>query len=202
MRGSNDTLAVSKTDISGFERGFKAWCENIAKSTRLRLGLTPYAPLDPVELANDMGVIILDFEHVQGLDPESVAYLTSQEGDEWSAVTVHAAGKQIIVVNPRHSTARQSSNVMHELVHLIRGHKPTQVQRYAGYALRDFDERQENEANWLAGCLLLPKEALLHVGYNGIDQERAVEIYNVSKSLYRYRYGVSGASKVLSYRRR
>jgi len=199
VRGENDTLAVKKSDVSGFERGFKTWCENIAESTRERLDLRPYAPLSPRELAQNMGVTILDFSAVQGLDPASAHYLTSQQGDEWSAVTVHAAGKQIIVVNPRHSEARQASNIMHELAHLIRGHKPSQVQRYQGYTLRDFKPLQENEANWLAGCLLLPRRTLLHIGYNGIEVERAVELYGVSKSLYKYRVGVSGVSKQLRY---
>jgi len=31
----------------------------------------------------------------------------------------------------------------------------------SGMALRTHNEEQEEEANWLAGCLLLPREALL-----------------------------------------
>jgi Zn-dependent peptidase ImmA (M78 family) len=146
-----------------------------------------------------MGVTILDFHDVEGLDPVSAAYLVSAQGDEWSAVTVHAAGKQIVVVNPRHSEARQASNIMHELAHIIRGHKPAQVERYESYALRGFKQLQENEADWLAGCLLLPRKALLHAGYNGLDIDRATEVYGVSKSLYKYRIVISGASKQLRY---
>lgn len=201
MRGENDTLAVKKSDVNTFERGFKTWCENISENTRQRLKLLPYEPLAPSILAENMGVIILDFSEIQGLDPSSANYLLSRQGDEWSAVTVYAAGKKIIVVNPRHSDARQASNIMHELAHIIRGHKPSQVQRYQGYALRDFNQLQENEANWLAGCLLLPRKALLHVGYNGIELEKAVQIYGVSKSLYKYRFGISGVSKQLRYAR-
>ena len=197
MRGETDTLAVAKTDLSRFERGFKTWCENTSIGVRKRLNLSPSDPLSPIVLADHMGVTILDLDQVKGLNPESAAYLASAKGDEWSAVTVYSAGKQVIVVNPRHSSARRASNIMHELAHIIRVHKPGQVQIYQNYALRDFDQLQENEANWLAACLLLPRPALLYCGYQKLNIDGAVARYGVSKSLYKYRVVVSGVSKQL-----
>lgn len=199
MRGENDTLAVAKTDVSSFERGFKTWCENTAVSIRDKMDIKPHEPLSPHKLATNMGVMILDFDKVSELDAASASYLTSAQGDEWSAVTVYAAGKKIIVVNPRHSAARQASNIMHELAHIIRGHKPSQVQLYQGYALRDFNQLQENEANWLAACLLLPRPALLHSGYRNHTIDEVTELHGVSKSLYKYRVVISGVSRQLRY---
>ncbi|HVX58567.1 MAG TPA: ImmA/IrrE family metallo-endopeptidase [Candidatus Saccharimonadales bacterium] len=196
MRGENDTLAVAKSDLGRFERGFKSWCENTAVVTRKKLGLYPSDPLPPRELAEHMGVKIMNLDEV-GLNPLSVTYLSSAQGDEWSAVTVYVSGKKIIVVNPRHSDARQASNIMHELAHIIRGHEPSKVEHLHGYALRDFNQLQENEANWLAACLLLPRPALLYSGYRNQSIDEAVVRYGVSKSLYKYRTVVSGVSRQL-----
>ena len=63
----------------------------------------------------------------------------------------------------------------------------------------DFDQIQENEANWFAGCLLLPRTALLNVAYKNESAEDAIERFCVSKSLYNYRYNVSGVRRQLQY---
>ena len=197
MPAESNALAVTKAAEGQFQRGFKTWCENMAVNIRKREGLEPTSPLRARELAKSMGVSILELESVPGLEDGTIKYLSSVQGDEWSAVTVHCDDRQFIVVNPRHSEARQSSNIMHELAHLIRKHKPTQVHVYDAFALRDFDPLQENEANWLAGCLLLPREALLHTGKQNIDADQIIEIYNVSRSLYNYRLNVSGVRRQL-----
>lgn len=195
-----NTLAVPKAKEKIFERGFKTWCENTAVSVRRRMGLNASDPLPPKLLAEDMGVIILELATIPGLDPATIEYLSSVRGDEWSAVTVHADNKQIIIVNPRHSDARQASNIMHELAHIIRGHKHAQVYVHGEYALREFDEIQENEANWFAGCLLLPRPALLNAGYSGENSENAAARFGVSKSLYTYRFNISGVRRQLGGR--
>ncbi len=199
MASETNSLAISKTEEKRFERGFKTWCENTAISIRKRMDLDPSSPLPPTELAKNMGVTILELDQVSGLATDTYAYLSSPAGDEWSAVTVHTADKQIIVVNPRHSQARQASNVMHELAHIIRGHEPAKVYVYEAYALRDFDQIQENEANWFAGCLLLPRTALLNTAYRNEALEDSLERFCVSKSLYNYRVNVSGVRRQLQY---
>ena len=49
------------------------------------------------------------------------------------------------------------------LAHILLGHKPTRVfmNPHTGLALRTHDKEQEEEAGWLAGCLMLPREVLL-----------------------------------------
>jgi len=202
MPAESNALAVPKTDEKRFVRGFKAWCENTAVQIRKRHGVEASAPLSARQLAEEMGISIVNLEAVPGLETETVSYLSSAVGDEWSAVTVHCADKQIIIVNPRHSEARQSSNIMHELAHIIRSHKPAQIHTYGELALRDFDELQENEANWLAGCLLLPRDALLQIARQNMDPSPTLERFNVSKSLYNYRLNVSGVRRQLSMAKR
>jgi hypothetical protein len=94
-----NTLAVSKEQEKVFERGFKTWCENTAETLRARLGLGKNDPLSPYDLATHLGVKIIDLDKVPNLDPNTIKYLSSKQGDEWSAVTVEANEIRITIVN-------------------------------------------------------------------------------------------------------
>ena len=61
--------------------------------------------------------------------------------------------------------------------------------------LRDYDEDAEEEATWLSGCLLLPREALLHIRKNGIDEQAARDTYRVSSDLLRFRINRIGVER-------
>lgn len=66
----------------------------------------------------------------------------------------------MIVHNTSHSPARIGSDVMHELAHLLLDHEPgTMFFGLNNVALRSHDKGQEEEATWLGGCFLLPREA-------------------------------------------
>lgn len=179
-----------------FERGFKSWCENTAESLRRKLGKRTYEPLCPFELAKALQVEVWDFSNVEGLSQEAVRHLTSQAGDEWSAVTVHSDERLVVVLNPRHSSARKASNLMHELAHVIREHKPgSMVASEAGFMLRTFDEQQEAEAEWLSAALLLPRAALTYCHVRQIPAEQVLADYGVSQKMLRYRTGVTGVNR-------
>lgn len=196
---SANPLAIPKGQEALFERGFKTWCENTAVGIRKKMGLTSTSPLSPFALAQQLSVIIWKLDNVPGLDTGVMSYLSSADGDEWSAVTVEANNKKIIVVNPSHSEARQASDLMHELAHVILSHGAAKVfMTPEGYALRDFDEKQEAEANWFAGCLLLPREVLADCLYKRKATDEALEEYGVSKQLYTYRQNMTGVRKQFS----
>ena len=61
-------------------------------------------------------------------------------------------------------------------------------------ALRTYDQTQEDEANWLAGCLLLPRDALMHIKAHRIAEELAARTYQVSVQLLKYRLNVTGVT--------
>jgi hypothetical protein len=195
MASESETLVVTKSQQDIFERGFKAWCENTSESVRKRLGLDSGAPLPPRLLAEHYGVTVWTPQQVPGLAQVSIDYLGSPEGDEWSAVTVLVDSQTFIVINSSHSPARQSSDIMHELAHIIRGHKPDQVYIQDSIALRDFDDLQEAEANWLAGALLLPRAAMVKCIRERLDKFKAMEIYGVSQQLYTYRLNKTGVNR-------
>ena len=68
-----------------------------------------------------------------------------------------------------------------------------------GLALRAHDKAQEEEASWLAGCLLLPREILLHIKHNGLADDAACRHFGVSAKMLTYRMNVSGVN--LQHRR-
>lgn len=179
-----------------FERGFKTWCENIAESIRLRLGKSKISPLSPHELAKYLGITIIYPSQVESLPKETIDYLSSEAGDEWSAVTVSFLGKTIIIVNQRHSLARQSADIMHELAHILRNHSAvSHHSNDMGYVIRSYNKLQEDEANWLSRVLLLPRIAMYSIAKAGENIENVLTNYFVSHSLLKYRFQITGLSK-------
>lgn len=199
MTSDTNVLAVSIEQEKTFERGFKSsWCENTAESIRSRMGFAKNDPLSPYDLASYLEVKIIKLGDIPGLSQETIEHLSSAKGNEWSAVTVHCNGLVVVVVNPSHSDARQASDLMHELAHIIRGHKPSQVHIQGSFAIRDFNQLQEAEADWLAGCLLLPRSALFNSGYKGEELDEAIKRFGVSKSLFIYRMNKTGVKRQLA----
>lgn len=182
-----------------FARGFKTWCENTAVGLRRQLGSAAEDPLAPAALAGHLGVDVWPADAVPGVDDETLQILLRDDPSSWSAVTVHAAGRSVIVTNSAHTGGRPASDLMHELAHLVLGHKPGRidVSEDGHLLLHTFDRTQEDEANWLSGCLLLPRVALLHVLARGWPPNRIASHYGISEQMVGYRTNVSGAQTQL-----
>ena len=197
MSNLPDSLIVTDhSQLSKFERGFKSWSENTALTIRGRLNLSKYDPISPYELAKYMKVRIIKPEEINGLQSETIKYLTSTHGDEWSAVTIRTSGIDIIVINSSHSDRRNASNIMHELSHILRGHDSTQVLIYEmNLTFRTYNALQEAEADWLASTLLLPRPVLLRCRYKNYSADIASEMYGVSTALFKYRINISGVNR-------
>ncbi len=189
--------AVSSPTNTGLARGFKAWSERAALRVREELGLAPTAPLEPQRLAKHLAVTLCSPEEIPGLSATTRDVLGSTEADGWSAVTISRNGRDVIIYNPRNSPARRASDLMHELAHLLLGHEPSRFffAAVGGANLRSYDPRQEAEAAWLAGCLLLPRPALLHMRNAGLSSAIACRTYGVSQDLLRYRLSVTGVNR-------
>jgi hypothetical protein len=183
-------------------RGFKARCENISLQIRKELNLGKVDPLFPQVLANHLKVFLWEPGNIRGLSKESLSILLGKEKSSWSALTVSFAGIDAIIYNSFHSLARQSSDIMHEMSHIILDHEPTKMVflHNGSTALRSYNEAHEDEANWLSGCLLLPRDALLFIRKNGIDTDEACTKYRVSRELLDYRMNLSGVNYQLKNR--
>ena len=184
------------------ERGFKARCEEMAHSLRVELHLDPTAPLGPNQLASYLDVSIWSVTELD-LPEEDVHQLVYEDPDAWSAITVSTSGREAIIVNPNHRGGRYSSDVMHELAHLLLGHQPSTV-FFAGseeLALRGYDSAAEEEANWLAAALLLPREALVRAQRQRATDPDICECYGVSMQMLSFRRRVTAVDRQFRKRR-
>lgn len=176
-----------------FKRGFKSWCEETALQLRKQLQVSPQSPLDPYQLAAHLGVVLKTPKDFPKLATDTMARLLGEHTDSWSAFTITNGRNPMIVYNPRHSPARIASNLMHELAHIILGHRPAKMfMNASGIPLRSHDKDQEDEAVWLAGCLLLPRPILLVIGRKRMSDDDACAKFGVSRDLLNYRLNVSG----------
>lgn len=187
-----------------FERGFKAWCERFATEKRKELGLKPADPLKPHLLANNLGIKVFTPNDVPGLSTKSLEILLRNDGKTascWSAVTVVAGTKTAVILNSSHTQGRQSSDLAHELAHRIRGHgtHSMEVSAEGIMLISEYDKMQEEEADWLAGCLLLPREALVRIKTRKIDFAEAAQIFGVSTRMLKYRMSMSGVDRQFSH---
>ena len=183
-------------------RGFKSRCEEMSNSLRTELGLRQEDPLPPEQLASYLEVSIWPVTEL-GLEEDDLQQLLQVDCDSWSAITVSAAGREALITNPRHRSGRLSSDVMHELAHLLLGHEPTTMYVVGdeGLALREFDQSKEQEADWLAGALLLPRGALLAIVNRRADYETACDAYGVSRQMLEFRMRVTGVKRQVERRR-
>ena len=185
-------------------RGFKTWCETTSLQIRRQLVVGDKAPLQLEALAEYLGVRLLTPDLVHGLSPDTLQTLLETERDAWSAITVSCGEQDIIIYNSAHSQRRQSSDLTHEMAHLLLRHKPATMHFLSdgSMALRSYDQKQEEEASWFAGCLLLPRSALLAIVASNVSHAAACQSYNVSGNLLTFRLNISGVNAQMKRRRR
>lgn len=174
-------------------RGFKSEAESTSLEVRRDMRLLPTAPLDPWDLAEHLAIQVLPMTRLRPLASEAVDHFCYGERSAFSAVTIFRGSRRLIVHNDHHSKNRQVSNLAHELSHALLHHPPTPPLSENG--CRYFDAIIEAEANWLAGCLLIPREAAFLVAHRGTDLYEAADIYGVSLQMMQYRLNVTGALK-------
>jgi Zn-dependent peptidase ImmA (M78 family) len=177
-----------------FRRGFKTWAEEIALRVRRKLKLADAAPLDPLQLADLLSVVVLTPDELRDMPEDCRRRLTNDHSDNWSAITVANGKHYLIVINSPHAATRRNSDLAHELAHVILGHEPSMMfaSPGSGIALRTHNKEQEDEANWLAGCLLLPRDALLSIRRRRLADEEVCREYGVSPAMLRFRLNTSG----------
>lgn len=183
-----------------FERGFKTWCEKYSTETRRELGLKASAPLDPFLLAKKLGVTVWTPHDVLGLSSGARDILLRNDGKTpscWSAVTLVMKNRVLVILNSSHSRARQASDLTHELAHQIRGHEAQEVDISAEglMLLKSYEKLQEEEADWLSGCLLLPRETLVDIKRRRLDLATAATEFGVSMSMLKYRMAMTGVNR-------
>ena len=178
-------------------RGFKSWCERTATEYRNSLGIPITAALDPRILAGQLDVQVLMPEEVLGLSAESLTQLTVTDQDSWSAVTISQRGVRLVILNSGHPETRQANSLAHELAHIILNHTTEDARvSLEGFLFRSkFDEEQEKEADWLSGCLLVPREGLFHAYCLTPSVAVMATHFRVSKALVNWRLRATGIAR-------
>ena len=110
---------------SYLKRGFKAEAERISNNFRNDIGLNIHEHLCAFALANYLGIEVISPE-ILNIDDKGLDVLMGNRGKSsgWSALTMtNSSDKKIIIHNTRASEARQQSDIMHELAHIICNHE-------------------------------------------------------------------------------
>jgi hypothetical protein len=185
---------LAKKEI--LKRGFKADAERKAKAYRIALSIHPCAPLCAFKLAGYLTVPVYPatdfFTHIDDINNLNCF------DSEWSALTmITKVGNRIIVHNPFNSVARQQSDVMHELAHIICDHKRCQTEYdfEIPFGMRQFDELQEEEAKCLGSTLQLPTPCLLWAKKREMLPDAIAIHFNASVDMVIYRMNMTGISK-------
>ena len=149
------------------KRGFKTWCERTALNYKKELEIGKQDPMKAVALAEHLRVKLLTPQDIPELSDADRRVLLNEESDAWSAVTLCKGNKHIVIYNPCRVNGRRSNDIMHELSHIIIGHKAQTMHSFeAGIFLRHYDKSQEEEADWLAGTLLLSRDTLFKIAFS------------------------------------
>jgi len=173
-------------------RGFKAEAERLAARLRHELGLGPGAVIDLEQLARHVGVETRRADEL--VDRASLERLEELQPGCFNAATFHMPDGRIVAVTNSiaSSLARHVSDLAHELSHVILKHEIRRVHRVSGFTFFDCDPEQEEEANWLAGCLLLPRPLLLAAARQGLTAAALADKHGVSLSMASFRLNTSG----------
>jgi len=173
--------------------GFKAQAERISAAARQALGVSPLAPLDAKRYASHVGVHILTLEELN-LTEKARRQLLEVDPTSWSGMTIRESGLIGVLVNPTHSPERQASTMMHELSHVVLNHVPVRVDvSPAGILLvSEYSADDEDEANWLSGALLLPRDALKHYREKGWSTAKVIAHFGISQQMYDWRIRMTG----------
>ena len=165
----------------------------MALAARQAIGLDVCDRFDTLAYARRIGVVLLDFDDLP-ISPSARKQLLVDDQESWSGMTIKQDGVVAVILNPSHAPARRASTLMHEVAHVELGHSPVRVDiSPTGILLvSEFSKDDEDEADWLAGALLLPREALLEHRARGHDAQQIAQRHGISLQLCEWRLRLTG----------
>jgi len=178
-------------------RGFKAHSERLSLETRNSLGLRPDEAIDPISLVESKGCLVWMPNEVPGIDPEHLAQLTVGDPDSWDAVTIKEGDCTVIVVNDTRPAPRRANTIMHEWAHLELRHKPSRVDEFENglLLLSDYPKELEDEADWLSGAMLAPRDGLVSLRRRGFNNDQIRTEFGISIELATWRLRMTGIDR-------
>src|SRR5262245_54812837 len=106
-----------------YSPGFFRRARVIVRAARSKLGLTLTDRLDPRALAALMDIAVFPLSALQEV-PRAAIHLLRSHPSAFSAVTVVRGQRSAIVYNDAHAPVRQTSDIAHELAHVLLRHEP------------------------------------------------------------------------------
>lgn len=163
------------------KRGFKAEARRMAKEVRLELGVGTASAFDPYHLAKEYGV---DVVRLSDLDCDVASEYFATAGFR-SLSGMHIRIGQygsLIVDNDAHPAARRRSTICHEMAHVICEHEHCD-RLLDTDGCRASDPSLEEEANFLAGELLLPTDVARRLCVRQVHEREVAETFGTGARL-------------------
>ena len=167
--------------------------EKAALRARAALKLRPSARLHPWVYAAHLGVAVLDIGKLK-LSEGARRQLLVADYRSWSAMTIRGPNRAAIVLNEAHARTRQTNDLMHELSHIELKHTPNRVEMSESGVLMvsNYSNEQEQEADWYAAAMLLPRDALAAARRRNQPAAEIAGEYGVSQALCEWRLRMTG----------
>lgn len=184
--------------------GFKSQAEKLSLAHRQKSNLSAFDRIDPKQFLESLGYVIWSPSDVPGISADHLNHLLSVDSDSWSGVTIREGDAVAIIINSVHPTTRQANTMMHEWAHIELRHKPNRVDRSAAglLLLSDYPAEVEDEADWLAGAILAPRDGLMRCRANGMATDEIAAHFGISSELVNWRMRMTGIEKQMYARRR
>jgi hypothetical protein len=163
--------------VLAFRRGFKTEANRIALQVRAQLGLNEIAPIDPAVVCAHFEIQLLKLSEAQPDSP----FLQDAHNSAFSAVIVPCGLKKWRSSTTTHIT-RTVSGAQSATNSPIVFSVISPLRHYYLTANRYRDGTTEEEANFLAGTLLLANEAAVYLVESGLLPQ-AQRLYGISKSM-------------------
>jgi Zn-dependent peptidase ImmA (M78 family) len=123
--------------------------------------------------------------------------------ESWSAATLRNGNASLIIINDGHALTRQNNSLAHEIGHIVLRHEPAKmyVTPDGLMMMSEYNPIHEEEADWFAGAILVPRDALLDAAARGLTDRVAADYFGVSNEVFQMRRNRTGVDIQLSRRR-
>lgn len=160
-------------------------------------------PLDPFALARFAGLLVVDFDAIEGLSAEARAHLLGEGAGQWSGGACSRPlpdGWRLVVLNPSHGKQRNRATLMEEIAHVFLGHSPNRLavvtadRNAPGSSktlARDYNQADEEAAYAIGAAALVPYAALRRLVHEGRSSAEIARHFHVSSQLVEYRIKVT-----------
>ena len=182
-------------------RGFKTKANKQSLEIRKELNINYNEPFDCFKLVDYLNIPTYPVDKMGefGLSTEQINTICYSDGkQQFSAITISVPFGHLIFYNQSHAFTRTNSTLAHEASHIILGHELSSISDIK-FVAREFDKEKEDEANWLAGCLLLPEKGLIWGLKNRMSIQSIADHFNISKQMTQWRYNSTGMKQRMKY---